>query len=83
MPDYLKLAREARENADAAAETPAHQLLASVRFGKSTALKLWNVARTDVPALCDAIEAQAAEIERLKAYIKSLHKAIDEVNNAI
>lgn len=62
----LKLAREARDALDEALKLPIGIQI--------TLLEL--IARTKAPALCDAIEAQAAEIERLRAVLEAAEDLI-------
>jgi len=90
MTDYLKLAREARERANALpaeyvdeGEHEQASALAGVMIADGDSTEHMRMARvllaldmrlaevvTDVPALCDAIEAQAAELQQAKLRLK-------------
>ena len=88
----LELARECREQADKATPGPWAQLdgfpkyivLAAERGRPIGWLEMPLLddmafiasARTDVPALCDAVEAQAAEIGRLRAALESAEELL-------
>ena len=74
----------------AAALNPAARFSRSVRLPDSgnplarfteEEWQFYLAARTDVPSLCDAVEAQAAEIVRLRASLAALIRRVDAVGN--